>query len=514
MTDETFAGLKDQVLKYYDETPNGQYGLNEQQARSLFGSDFTGLQLVDGQYRPDSSAVSRLRGDSGSSSAVTSSSDYRASLEDDLTSSISEIDTLRARLEERKQSAINDINSQLDEQKKDTEFAQKGQMGAKSLFYAGTQSIGRTASGQSNLEQLATSQRQELDALEQKRLRLINDAQVAYEEKDFNLLKFKIQEIRTSRKEADDLALSIENNRIKQAQEARADAEFNMKVEDHARTVMKDTASALASGLVGEDLSVPSYEEIGTLSDQYGIDPTLLLRAVNDRQDAVRKITTEGFKDYFNIAKQLDEGTEIQAPDGTVIKGLKQNKPDIITYEANVGGMKFKVGADKSTGEVLWQNPVGAGGSSSGGGKTVTWAMAKDLGDLSLYGQPVAEIYKKPEAMTFDDWILMKNTEDPNNYPLYSPDPGSQAGSDIWNEYLDYMEGLTSTAEDYQLEQERKQDEDDSELSNTEKELWAVQAVDEYRDKTTAEELIALIMEQTSLTYSKAKTIVNDNYKK
>lgn len=437
-------------------------------------------------------------GDTGQpSSPVTSTDDTRRQLTEDLNASVEEIDAFRQQLQEREDRTISEIERGAAQEKQETEQKQKSQTGARTLFLAGTGALGRTVSAQQNLLQLEQSHNKELRAIEDRKQRLINEAKNAYADKDFNALQAKIGELRAARQEAADLELKLENQRIKLAQEARAQAEFEFKLEDREIQKQKDTAAGLASGFVTDSLETPSGEDLANIANDFGIDPTFLMMAVNERLDAVRKIRVTEFKDYFNIAKQLDEGIEVEAPDGTVIRGLKQTKPDIITYEAKVGGMKYKVGADRTTGEVLWQNEVGFS-SGTGTGKTVTWSMAKELGDISLYGQPVAEIYQRPEALTYEEWVINRNAEDPENYPLL------ESSESLVIEYFDYLDSLKSPAE--RFEDDGGENEPDeqyaAEIIRANSQLVA--------DGTfTEEDLVLYVMEQANLTRSKATSAVN-----
>lgn len=429
---------------------------------------------------------------------VTSTGSTRSTLDTELDNSLKELDTMRQRIAEQRESSIRDINAAADEQKRQTETIQQRQTGQRSLLLAGAGAIGRTVSGQDNLFQMERAHKQEIDALYSKRQALISQAQSAYNDKDFSLLQYKISQIRQSRKEEAEALQKINTEKRAAAAEARSQMTFEQAQRDKALATIRSTADALATGLVSDALEVPGDEEIDSLAQQYGIDPLYLTEAINKRIDAVRKIRVSEFKDYFNVAKDLNEGEELTAPDGTIIKGLKQNKADVLTYEANIGGLKYKVGVDKQTGKVLWQNAVGAGSGSGNGrvGKTVTWAMAKELGDLSLYGQPVAEIYKKPEELTYEDWISMKNAEDPENYPLIS-------SPDLAEEYFQYLDSLQAPAENLEENLQIKN------KPQSEKEQYALDLI-ELNSDASDEELIQAIIEDTGLTYAQAKKVVDN----
>jgi len=483
-------------------------GLSEKDAESkvnsLLGSA-TEEQL--GYWSSNQNIPSATDSGSSNTSATNSTSELRDSISSDYKTTMDELEAYRARLKERQDADIADIEKQAAATKAETEETQKKVMGSRSLFLAGTQALGRTISGQSNLEALDASQKAEIQAIEDKKQRLINETRNAYEDKDFAAVKKKLSQLTSLRKEQSDLEIKMENLKIQQAQEERANAEYQLKLEEANTTKAKETASSLASGLVSEDGTIPTDEEVQQIADSYGIDPIYLIKAVNDRKDAVTKLLTQNWKTYYDIAKQVDEGQEIQAPDGTIIKGLK--KGDTIQYEADIGGIKYKVSAEKDTGKILWKNEIGKvkGTGSGTSGKTVTWDQAKQLGDLSLYGQPVAEIYKPQETLSFDDWLITMNAQDPENYPLM-PSP------ELYQEYQDYVNTASqSPAEKLEEKLEEKLGSGSQSEQTANDNDRAVEIInanpDAIGDETMEKELINAILQETNLTYAQVKAIID-----
>lgn len=159
---ELFPGLKEDVI-------SGKVsGLNEQQARDVFGNDFTGLTLVDGQYRIDnqqgldkSSAISRLL----PAPISPSTPDLKSTLNNAGYAS-STLDQELADLQRGKDSTKDSIRSEfgrLKELEGDRSVAELGQIGRTTSIAGGVGASGLGASttrGQLlQLEQTASTRR-------------------------------------------------------------------------------------------------------------------------------------------------------------------------------------------------------------------------------------------------------------------------------------------------------------------------------------------------------------------
>lgn len=428
-----------------------------------------------------------------SSGVVNSTDDLRVSLQDELNNLVSETESYRDQLAKQREESLKAIEAQAQQEQATEESRFKNQVGRSTLALAGAQAF-RTQSALGHINKLEQSHLDQLQVISDRKQRLINEANTAYSDKDFQAVQYKLEQARALRQDEVDLMTKIETLKINRLKEDRAQAEFELSLRDAQRSEQKDIASSLAAGLVMDSQTVPNEDEINQMSLEYGIDPVFLVQAINDRTDAVRKLETENFKMYFDIANKLKKDEEIVAPDGTVIKGLDDSK-DVLTYEATIGSVKYKVGADKNTGEILWKNEIGRGGGTSG--KTITWAQAKELGDLSLYGKPVAEMYKAPEALTFTDWLYQQNLNDPANWPLQSS-PEAQSA------YVDYVNSLESPAE--KLENTLG-----DEGSKEEQLAYGLEIARANKDASeTDDEIAQFILENTEgLTLNEALKIVN-----
>jgi len=146
----------------------------------------------------------------------------------------------------------------------------------------------------------------------------------------------------------------------------------------------------------GVDTSELSPEEIVDLEKRAGLPAGTFEKAYKAYEqeylDSVEKKLLEKGKTIFDIAKNLASGKSYTIPDSdppVIIKGIKQDTPDYTMTEMVIGNKVYKIALDKDTGKEAWRVDTG---KLSQTGKTVSWEMAKDLDDLSLYGKPVSQI--------------------------------------------------------------------------------------------------------------------------
>lgn len=256
-----------------------------------------------------------------------------------------------------KQSQINRVSSfenyrkQMEKEQEEKRIVQKGETGAQNLALSGM-SLGRSQSVRTPISKLEEVHRKELDAIASKWMRLAQAAEKDYLNKDYESLNQKWTLIKDLQKQAadeEDKYLEREAARVK---EERAATEFEQEQQDR-------TAEQLTSGLTLDDINSLTYEDINDLADKYGLDVINIYSKINKKREAIQKAEMADFKDYWNIAKDIAEGQEITAPDGTIIKGTKKVSKDIITYDADFGGIKYKVAVDKDTGDIIWKQEIG-----------------------------------------------------------------------------------------------------------------------------------------------------------
>lgn len=431
--------------------------------------------------------------------AFNSTANTRSGISTDLQTLQTEVQRYQDQLAAAQKQREAEINAAYETERINTSNRQRGETGNRTMFLAGAGALGRTLSAQGNLQQLQQAHDEELSALQAKKQGLLNQATAAFADKNFQLVQYKLAQARQLRQDEQSLIEKKQQYDLQLAQDKRNQATFEMNKQKSEFDLAKDRAVSLAAGLVkmnGDNIEQPSTEELQSIASQYKIDPYILEQAVQTNIANINKLKTDNFKTYLDLAMKLDKGQEVTAPDGTIIKGIKETD-NIITYEANIGGIKYKVGADKKTGKVLWQNNIGkgtsSGGSGSGGGeKKITWDQAKQLGDISLYNKPVAEIYKKPETLSFQEWGMEMNTIDPQNYPLHS-------SPELFAEYNQYLNEQKSIAEKFNQKLDTG--------GNTDYAIDMIKA-NPGADET---ELIQAIIQDTGMTYAQAAKLVKDN---
>ena len=190
---------------------------------------------------------------------------------------------------------------------------------------------------------------------------------------------------------------------------------YNKHLEEQKTTAQAEIKNMAAMGLNVATLS-PAYKL--QLEDMAGLPQGTFDKAYKQAEDSymaeVNDKLLERGKSMYDIAKTLQVGQSYTVP-GTnppvTIQGVKQG-PDNVTYaNITVGGKIFKAAYDADTGKEMWRIDTGETAKIETG-KTISWEMAKDLGNLSLYGQPVSNIpagstVTTDEEKKFDDEAAM-----------------------------------------------------------------------------------------------------------
>lgn len=183
---------------------------------------------------------------------------------------------------------------------------------------------------------------QQIDAINQQRQDLIQQANQAYITGNISLAKELIQ--------ADQAALDQQNklkeqqakakqdqfdNQIKMAQEARAVEEFTQKKQEFTQK----NIALYASNLIGTDptgeLVMPDNAEIQALADATGLDPMLVLGSVRDKYRELSKMSKEDRKLELDIqtAKQNLVPQMYQEYDEAITRGeWKQSMGDVFDF--------------------------------------------------------------------------------------------------------------------------------------------------------------------------------------
>jgi len=129
----------------------------------------------------------------------------------------------RSALANRRAGAVQDITAGFEARKQATEQAQKRETGATSMFLAQAGGhLGQTGGYQGVLETQAVQQRQELNNLEAQKQAAINQANAAYEDRDFDLANSSLESARDLEKEITNRTNDFYSMSLNVMQEARA----------------------------------------------------------------------------------------------------------------------------------------------------------------------------------------------------------------------------------------------------------------------------------------------------
>lgn len=186
---------------------------------------------------------------------------------------------------------------------------------------------------------------------------------------------------------------------------------------DYLKTSMEDANNEIKKmAQLGVDFSTLQPETIADIENRAGLNPGSLATMYKTYQDkAVKEATDELVKrgkDLMAIAKDLPPGEEYTIPGTEIkVKGFKTSGK-VSEIEMVVGNKVYKVGLDEQTGKELWRVDTGKPYRTGDKGKTITWEMAKDLGDLSLYGKPVTAIPEGATITTKDEQAFDKEAAD------------------------------------------------------------------------------------------------------
>lgn len=322
---ELIPGLKEDVI-------SGKVaGLNEAQARDIFGSDFTGVQLVDGQYRPDSSAIARL------GSTGIAQPDIKANLNNNGYAS-STIDQDIANLQAGKEAAKSGIRSQFERLKNleaDRTQAEQGQVNRLASISGGVGASGLGASttkGQLlELEKTASTRRMgELTKMENEAL-----SKLDFDTVD-RVAKMRADELTrqdTLRQREFENKMSLLNYGLNVSQESRANKQLDIS-----------TINALADIPEGQSVTIGDVTYTGLKGAEAffkGSDIAGLMKALPVGQ--TQTFTDPGTGETYNITgiAQPDINTQIFESEDAA------GNVTYVTVDKKTGGILSQVSAGK-----------------------------------------------------------------------------------------------------------------------------------------------------------------------
>jgi hypothetical protein len=335
----------------------------------------------------------------GGTNPVSDSSPYRdtlldlqnkiAGLYDQPDIDLSYIDKQREALEQRRQASIDNINTGAAEQTRNTQTAQRGEVGATNLFMASAGALGRTGSAQGALLKQAQTHRQEIDSIEAQRQQLVSQAQAAYEDKDFEMAQFYVDSQEKLKKQKVESLQNLQNNLMQIARFDREQAQFESDMWMQQLEQDKLKAQDLAQTLVTDDYHTPGWDTINQYAQEYGIDPTVLANATRkySQQKEVEDMEMQKLRNEMETMG-LSKGnwSVTQLDDGTVVAFDKDSKDfnyKVVGKYESMPTLKFTTNPE--TGEVGTFNPqTGEFNTLQGGAGTPQGSDVSVQGSLVL----------------------------------------------------------------------------------------------------------------------------------
>lgn len=297
--------------------------LTEAQARSLFGTNFTGVGLnKDGTFAADYTALARIgkdaTGKSTSDTTKLTPPDFSSIGVDSVTQqALADSKALAARLDASTKTLIDGINREYEgliASQKVANQAYEGGTNIENIRSGRSRYAPTIAMGQMNA--VVQSGIKAISDLEAKKAQLVSQAQVANDEQQYKMLNDYMTQYRSAVKEQRQIAQDTYQNAITFSQNARAEAEEKRKAD---KTSLDNTAPTIAKALAGitDEATINSY--IQSYAEKTGLDPVALKSAVvnynNTQNEKVNTTINNLAKDFpdAGITTADIQGSDLQA---------------------------------------------------------------------------------------------------------------------------------------------------------------------------------------------------------
>jgi len=225
-------------------------------------------------------------------------------------------------LADRRRQAIEDINRQFDEAARLQAERQKRQFAGRAtgLVTSGGGFLGATQSQEGVLQNLSNEHQNQINALEGKRASAINEANAAYEDKQFELASKLVAEAKGLEQQIYDRQREFASDKLALAKEGRATEEFQ-------RGIAKDKIAAYET-MSDEEFSNANQADIAALDKNYFSGYTNQARKIAQKATKAKteKDTFELEKDILDMRLKTDAGKEFTLG-GKTYTGLKTEKP-------------------------------------------------------------------------------------------------------------------------------------------------------------------------------------------
>lgn len=260
-------------------------------------------------------------------------------------------------LEKRRIESMDSINRQFDITKRNTEDAQKREMGSTNtgLLRVGGY-LGESGSGTGVINSLGEKQRLEISALEAKRQDALLAAQNAIDDKQFALASAKANDVKNLEQEINNRNDTFFTQMLNLTQESRAqDTAMRQKVDDQLKAfsmVDPETIDPRALGQIDDFYKTPGFAK------------AYLSASSAAAKAKTQKEMLDATKSYVDLLSSIPAGMSISLPDGSKATGIGKAGDYEVFNKEDASGKVTVVRFNKATG-VMTQYSAGAIGTPS-----------------------------------------------------------------------------------------------------------------------------------------------------
>ena len=330
---------------------------------------------------------------------------------------LSLIDQQMKALEERRKQEVQRIEEQFAVAKQGLEQQQKEEKGtfATTLQRIGG-FLGPSASGTSAMIKLAANHRSEVTALEAKKASAIQAANNAIEDKQFQLARLRVEEVKEIEDTIHRRKQEFFDNNLKLVQEERQQDKF-------LRDKFKDELETLATVSISNEELELDPARAKEIDDFYGVPgftqqylEVVREEAASEAQES--RIETQ--KKMLDLLQKIPSGMDLTFPDGTTYTGLGSAGDVYTTLQTDDSGQGHLITHNKLTGQTSVTG-VGAVGKTKSDG-SIDGTPEEVVFDNVVAKMSIALEQAKDEDGTYDpDVYLQLRQELKSKFPALVP---------------------------------------------------------------------------------------------
>jgi len=185
---------------------------------------------------------------------------------------------------------------------------------------------------------------QRITDLDNKMNSAINQARMAATKQDYKMLNQTMNNLtKMHENQTENLLQQLQLARDSEDR-ALEKAKDELEIKEMGMEIKETKAANAATSALPQLTQDPEKNKdlIQKTADQYGVDYEQVASQVLELQQEQQKMLFERGEDIFDIAKQLPEGDTYIMPDGTVVEGVKEEDPDIVSVTKTIGNNKFR----------------------------------------------------------------------------------------------------------------------------------------------------------------------------